>query len=320
VSEVVPNANEPTSEEVILPKSPMERALAHIASRAPSDELSQETVATETPATEEPKTNTTPQEDVDLALAKARQAAMAKDREIYEAKQRAKDYEAKVKDFEAREQARKKLTPLEALAKEYGTTYEQLTQDIVAGKFKEISPEDLAQQSVKSEVDQIREELAAIKAERDRVVQEHQFEQTRVQLETELKQAAAVYPVLATVPWAAKEILATAKSSGKTIKECAEELEQAASRDVLAIFNNEASLKALLKDDELKNRVLSALGAKQSSAGPASSVKGANGKNNGALTANPSNAESPRNPARPLTQDERIRASMAQVPALRNRA
>jgi hypothetical protein len=186
--------------------------------------------------------------------------ALRAERESYETKQRAKQLEEENKRFKAEQEARVKLSPLELLAKERGLTYEQLTREIVDGKYKPPTAEQLELQGTKSEVQLLREELDAIKAERANTVKEAEFKGRADVLTTELKQPqhAATYPVLSSY-----------SDAGERVQRLKEAHPDASYPDIAAHLEKELratmsvdALKALATaDPAFKSQLLSALGS-----------------------------------------------------------
>jgi hypothetical protein len=248
--------------------------------------------APDKPAILEPPPAADPKPDDDLRLARAQRAAQQREREAYEAKQAAKSLEKQLADTraeldrrkadaEAEAKRRAGLTALELIEQEKKTSYEQLTRDIVDKKYEPKTPEQLAIARLEQALESERAERERDRAEREterktaaeereRVTREQQSNSVAEQLTAELKANAAHFPVLASLPWAAKQIVRMAEQTGKTYAEVAQEMERAARGDVETVFSSDDTLKVFLGNESVKSRVLSLLGIKQTPASPAS--------------------------------------------------
>lgn len=135
-------------------------------------------------------------------IAKVIQNALAKDRELYEAKQRLKELEQRTKEADEREARRKGMNPLELLESEAGVSLDQIHADMVKGKYNPKSPEQLAAERAHGVAQSAAEELAALKKElsdRDgqaRLHAEHAY------LRDEIGKSAETHPLLAALDWA----------------------------------------------------------------------------------------------------------------------
>ena len=336
--------NEPAETPASAPKSTFEKGLAALASitaerqakeSASSPQATPEGApADETPATpagdspaapaapaeappkpEAPKPEAKP-DDAELRVSRALRAAQEKERAAFEASKRAKELEARLKAAEEAEAARKNLSILDVL-KERGYTYEQLTQEIVDGKLKPPTPEQLATETVSGEVAQLKKQLEELKAEREAQAKAQQAEATATQLAQELKDNARDFPVLATLPWAARSIMQRAERDGKSFAEAARELETAARRDVQTVFDSEETLKLFLGDDKIKSRILDILGIKPQTATSPASDKGDHGARKVAPSAIPqskaTDAGTRVKGTKPVTTEDRVKAGLAHL-------
>lgn len=269
-------------------------------------------------------------DDAELRAARAARAAQQKEREAYEANKARKELESQLADLRAqveKEKAWRTKSPLELL-QDRGLTYEQLTKEIVEGKHKPLSPEQLAVQETRSIVDQLKAELQAekeareaerraIAEEREKAAKEQQAEATATHISGKLKEHADKFPVLATLPWAAKTIVREAERTGKTYDEIALEMESAARNDVQTVFSSDETLKVFLGDEATKQRVLSILGIKPQPASPASDEGSNSGRRKGATSAIPQTRSSDpgtRTKAPKLmSTEDRIRAGLERL-------
>jgi hypothetical protein len=265
------------------------------------------------PASEDtPAKPIVPTDEIETRLERALRATQAKEKEAYELSQRLKDFEAKLKERDEAEQ--KRLTnPLVKLALE-GKSYEEITRAIIAGELDAPSPEALAQQETKSELQVLKEKLAAIENEKVQAQERAELTAKATQLETELKQNIQHFPVLASVGWGAQEILRLSKLNPDTsITEIARELEKRASRDVRAVFTSDASLKALLADPDIKSRVSRLLDTKttQLAQQEPTGDKGTRNKPDAIPASKASNPGTRKVPAKVTKQDRLDRAMRA---------
>lgn len=255
-------------------------------------------------------------DDSELRLSRALRTAQEKERAAFEATRRAKDLEAKLKAAEELEAKRKGLSVLDVL-KERGYSYEQLTREIVDGKLKPPSPEELATEAVGSEVAQLRKLVDDLRQEREASTKQAQAEATAATLARELKDNAKDFPVLATLPWAPRAIMNRSESEGKTYAEAARDLESAVRSDMQNIFASEETLKLLLSNDNFKTRILELLGIKQSTTASPASDKGENGERKVTPSAIPqtkaTDAGTRLKQPKPLTTEERIKVGLAHL-------
>lgn len=294
------------------------------------------------PATElEKPTPATPAPDPkeDLRIAKAQHVAQQREREAYELKQAKatleKDLAAAREAVEkeraaraAREAELERMTPLEILEKVKKTNYEQVTKDIVDKKYEPRSAEQLASEETRSVAEQLKAELAelkaeraaekaAIEAERAQAAEAAQAEKLAEDIGKELKANAANFPVIATLPWAGKQIVATAKRTGRSYGEIAQEMEKAARADVDTVFSSDDTLKVFLGDEATKTRVLTLLGIKQSQSASPASDEGNGGQRKGAPAAIPQSRSTDPGTrvkvARPVTTEDRIAKGVARL-------
>ncbi len=198
----------------------------------------------------------------------AMQDAVRAEREAYETKQRMKQLEDEAKTLREQAEARKKLSPLELLAEERGVTYEQLTKDIIDGKYTPPTAEQLEIKGTKSKLQQLEEELASFKAEREQTAQRLKHEQMASVIQRELtEQYAERYPTLAALPDAGALIVETHAKHVKqnpqlTFDQVAAHIEQERSSFLKQAAASDAVLKQMFADPAVKARALSLLGAK----------------------------------------------------------
>ncbi len=292
-----------------------------------------------------------PNADNDVALARAIEASLRDQRAAYEARQAAKQHEQKLKELEKqlaeRDEAQKKLQadPFKRRIME-GATYEQATQEMVEGKLKPPTAEELERESFKAEQQRIREEWEAEKAQRQKEREEYEAQVTAQREEAELAQRAtklsaklqehaATFPTLAAVPWGAAEVLRRHKADPtKSIDDIARDLEQRASTDVGHVFKHGPSARALITDEVMdswlddaafRDRVAKRLAAKQPTppASPASNPQGETRAGNVPDAIPSSRANDPGDRAKPAkarTSADRAARGLAAVEARRRAA
>jgi hypothetical protein len=291
-----------------------------------------------------PKAESKP--DTDKDLARAIEAATRAQREAYEAKQALKTKEAREAELAAKLKERddaeaKRLQDPFYRAVAEGKTYEQITQELVEGKLKAPTPEQQAIDGTKTELQQLKEQLATIAAERQKEreqfeaaqqaqLEQKAMEQKAAQLSAQLKEHAAHFPVLSSMPWAAQRILAVHKQDpSKSITQVAREIEQAASGDITHAVSSrhamkalltEERLKALLEDNDFKDRVSKLLGTKQTQPAQQAQPQGATRSGNAPDAIPSSRANDPGTRVKaekPKTTRDRVKAGMAAVEARR---
>lgn len=289
------------------PPSKFERALAAF---RPAAQAAPEVPAAE-PAPEVVVPPEPPAENEDLKKAREQQAYLKYQRESVEAKARAKELETKLKGFEVFEG--KDAAAIHAELRKRGVTLEALARAQLAEPEVQKEPES----PLEAKVRQLEEQLAE-KAKLEAEAQSAKlFEQNVGYVSELLTKEAEKYPALAGFKRAPQEIVqrfnAAVEKRGEPpedvlalVHEIASEFNTAVLADVDNILSSDAALKAYIARPEIKSRVLSFLGAKQS-AGPASS-EGENGGGKGAPTAIPStaSANSSARSAKPLTRDEKF--------------
>lgn len=330
-------------------ESRVQRAMASLAAKAPAQEPAKTEpepappAAKTEPATDAPAAEDKPApaaaleakpDDPDIRLARAQRAAQQREREAYESKQAAKALEKQLADAraeldrrkaenEAEAKRRAAMTPLELLEAEKKTTYEQLTKDIVDKKYEPKTPEQLAIAELRQALEAARTDLEKDRAEREaerKALAEEREQRTREtqaqavaeQLQSELKANAAHFPVLATLPWAGRQIVRTAEQTGKTYAEVATEMERAARGDVETVFGSDDTLKVFLGNDAVKTRILSLLGIKPSPASPASDEGSSQRKGAPAAIPQSRSAETGTRvkTLKPVTTEDRIQAGL----------
>lgn len=188
---------------------------------------------------------------------------IAKDRELYEAKKRAEAVEAEAKQAKERLDKLKSMNPVELLAA-YGHTYEGTAEAIVSGKFKELTPEQLALKAHDERVAKLEAELDGYRTERANTEKRSKVEAQAKQLQTELtSKYSAQWPVLASLPDAGARIIELKeKFPDESYDAIATHLEKLHGDQVRASVSSDAVLKALLADEATKSRVLALLNIK----------------------------------------------------------
>jgi len=247
-------------------------------------------------------------DDASLREARLMQQMQQKEREAYETKRKAEELEAQLKARDERE-AKRKANPIEAL-KDLGYTYEDITKGIVEGKFTPASPEQLAIEGTKSELQQLKDQLDAIKAERDQARQAQAVTQQAEQIGEALKrdEVAEKIPYLAAMPWAAKHLADYAlKNPGADVDEYAVQLDAQIARESTALTSDRV-LKRLLADEATKTRVMALLGITKPAEQPAQQAATGTSRGNGPSAIPSSAAADPgtrKAPSRAVTEAER---------------
>lgn len=185
-----------------------------------------------------------------------------REKAAFEASRRAKELEAELaKALEAAEGWKKK-SPLDAL-KDLGYSYEDLTRGIVEGKFKPATPEQMAIEGTKSEVQQLREQLAALQAEQQEQARQSEMTQRTQAIAAKLSEddVASKIPLVSSMPWAAQHLADYhAANPDEDLDAYAMSLESRVASDLRASLVSERALKALLADASVKGRVMAILG------------------------------------------------------------
>jgi hypothetical protein len=327
-----------------------ERAAPATAAPAQSEPgATAESAPTHAPAVEPqkaaPQADAAPAKDprAELERAKQLQAIQKREREAYEAKQAAKAAEERLAALEKQLEAErgwKSKNPLELL-QERGTTYEQLTKEIVEGKYKPKSPEQLAIEGTKSEMEELRAQIKAEKEAREALerqrteeAEQTKFRQVREQetayVADQLKAAAAKYPMLSSMKWGPSKVVERFYEKAQAndglppaLDEVLGELEQAIAADADPLFSNDAILEARLKariesSPEFKTRMSELLGIKQSQ--PAQQATRATSGGNGPTAIPQAKAADPgtrKTASRSVTPAQRRAAAVASVIAKR---
>jgi hypothetical protein len=279
-------------------------AQAKASEAAPAAPAADAAPLAEPPKAEPPKSERTP-----LDEARLQREMIERDRKIYEATQRAKDLEAKLKKRDE-DEARRKANPVEAL-KDYGYTYEDLTKGIVEGKFAPQSPEQLAIEANKSEVQQLREQLDALMAEKQQTTQQMQMQARAQEIESVLKRedVAEKIPFLSSMPWAARHMAEWVEKNPQGDADAyAIELDQHLARENSTTFTSDRVLKRLLADEATKTRVMALLGITKQAEPPAQQAATGTSKGNGPSAIPSSAASDPgtrKTPSRAVTEAER---------------
>lgn len=283
----------------------------------PATEAAAAPVASEAPRVEPPK-----QDDSALREARMLQQMQQRDRDVYETKQRADELTKQLKQRDEVE-ARRKANPIDAL-KDYGYSYEDLTKGIIEGKFAPQSPEQLAIDANKSEVQQLREQLEAMQSERQQETQRTRLESHTQLIAGQLKEAGGEFPVIASMPWAAAHLAQYQMQNPQAdLTAYARELEGRAANDVKSSLTSDHALKAFLADEGIKTRVMALLGITKPSDTPAQQAATGIRTGNGPSAIPSSAASDPgtrKTPSRAVTDQERKANALRAVMAKRQTA
>lgn len=188
---------------------------------------------------------------------------IAKERETYEAKRRAESAESETKQARERAERLKAMNPIELLA-EFGHTYEGAAEGIVKGKYKELTPEQLALKAHDDRVAALEKELESYRTEKTAAEKRSKTEAQAQQLQAELKEKyISRWPVLAALPDAGARIIELKERfPDESYDAIANHLEKLHGDQVRSAFSSDAALKTLLADEATKSRVLSLLNIK----------------------------------------------------------
>lgn len=209
-----------------------------------------------------------------------------------ENEKRALEAEAKLKELSSKFEGLEKLNPLDLL-KQRGTSLEQLVRDAAAGKVKPTTELDL---QFEKHTEQARalekqlQELTAWKAETERRAQaERDLGAVRERMQSR-NEALPLSNALSWTAERARDVFYARREAGDEgvdFERVLGDIESAVASDARALMGNEASLKALLADSELRTsvrRVLDALEPKQKQRPTPASSEGDLGGGNSAPT------------------------------------
>lgn len=200
------------------------------------------------------------------ALARALQNAIANDRKTYDLEQKLKQVEA---EREAEKARLEKLSP-EARAMMDGRSYEDLTRDIVEGKFTPRSTELQAVDAASERIARLEEQLKARDAQDAESLRQRQYQDKRGTIAERLKAAAEKYSVFAQLDHAPDALVQRLLAgSDDDFDKVAEEYEGHAFKDVNNILKSDHALKKLFADPELKARIMKLIGTAPAPAEPA---------------------------------------------------
>jgi hypothetical protein len=199
--------------------------------------------------------------DMAAAIAKAMQEAVAADRTRYESEQRAKTLEQELAAEKARI-AKVQEDPFRKAILE-GRTYEEVTKDLVEGKFTPLTAEQKQFQA-------FQEELAAARAKSEALEKRWQEEDAQRDLARRMSSAkekislsADKYPFVGALDWMHEQAVnlhRAREGEGVDLDTVLGELNAAAQGDLRKVIGSDAALKQLLADDTIKARVLAVLG------------------------------------------------------------
>lgn len=269
------------------------------------------TTPTVEPAPADPPADGKPAPQQESVHRKALALAEKKEREAYEANQRAEKAEAKAREYEEREARRKGLNPLELLKEERGLMYEELTKKLVVKEFVARTPEQEAQVKRDAEVEALKAQLAQMTEREQAALQE----QTRTQHLSIVQEAIGLgeneYHALSSLPdeygkivldayYAAAEKAKAAGEDEPDLHDTLAKYEAAASRDLERLLDNERVTSKFLTDERLekflsvesnRSRVAALMATKQTpQPSPASEPKGLTARRNPPAAPLPNNS------------------------------
>lgn len=196
------------------------------------------------------------------------QDAIRAEREAYEAKQRSKEMEAKLKAYEEAEGKRKGMNALQRLEAD-GHTLDQLHEKIVKGEFKAKSAEQLALEAHDEKMRTLEERLAAYERKDQESARSAEREKLAGVIAGQLKEPsyASQFPMLAADPDAGRAIAEMYEANREkfpdaTPADIAAHIEQQRSATVKTAAKSKAVLQALVSDPDVKAQLLELLGSK----------------------------------------------------------
>lgn len=245
--------------------------------------MAEEEVAPEAPETTEAPVEEAPdyqamladrdtaQADLEAKLARALSGSQQSERKALEASKRAQDLESKYKDADARmadlDAYRADPTKLWADGHLTREQLDDLNRRMLKGDLNASTSADKAAAQAQAEAERVRDELAALKQERDAEKASAGFKQDVSLVQDMISAEQGGYPLLATFDRASavvQHIHGAAKESGEapTRESVAAVLKMAEGTlrsDLIKALASEAGLSAALADDETKARIVKAL-------------------------------------------------------------
>lgn len=257
------------------------------------------------------------------------EAAMAdaqrRDRETWELKQAREALDAKLKQIEERD-ARLRTNPLDALKEIAGVSYDQLTKEILQGKYKPPSEEQIKLSDTDKRLAEMQRKLDAIEQEKAEAAAKAARANDLEYAKGRVSERADALPFLSAFEWGPERAVSAfygAKESGQQadFEALVSELDKSISSDVRAVIANERALKALLSDSAVRDTLTKALGlvSEPRKASPASRERAPkSGDGPSTITQEAVTAPGVRESQKPTDRD-RISAARAAIQALRER-
>lgn len=193
-----------------------------------------------------------PAPNADGEIHRLRNSAMEHDRKRQDAEKRVGELEKKLQESgDLRERLKK--DPHSVLI-EAGVDVQAYLQAIAEGKFKPKSPEQLAAEENKTELQKALDRIDALEREKAdaRAADERRAKAT--QLKEELTKNVEHFPLANAMPWAAEHILGAAGEAGD-YNGAAQALEAAILDDVKGVMLSDTALGFLLKDPEIRGKL-----------------------------------------------------------------
>lgn len=246
--------------------------------------------------------------NADGEIHRLRNSAMEHDRKRQEAERRVADLEKQVQaSGDLRERLKK--DPHSVLT-EAGVDVQAYLQAIAEGKFKPKSPEQLAAEENKTELQKMQERIDALEREKAdaRAADERRAKAT--QLKEELTKNVEHFPLASAMPWAAEHILGAAGEAGD-YNGAAQALEAAILDDVRGVMLSDTALGFLLKDPEIAAKLQAHFKpAEPTSERPDQQAKGSLLSPRTLTTEVTASAATPGGPRPKTTDSDRRRAAM----------
>jgi hypothetical protein len=193
----------------------------------------------------------------DSEVARLRGAAQDHDRRRQEEANARKAAETSLAEARAereRERERLKKDPHSVLT-ELGVDIQGYLQGLAEGKFKAKSPEALAADEAKSEVQKLQERLQKLETEKQEIANREQRAARAQQLRGELDANKEHFPLLSSTSWGADRLLDLGEAQGGDYNGAAAGLEKAVLDDVKDLMLSDTALAFLLKDAEIGERL-----------------------------------------------------------------
>lgn len=249
-----------------------------------------------------------PASNPDGEIHRLRNSAMEHDRKRQDAEKRVSELEKKLQESgDLRERLKK--DPHSVLT-EAGVDVQAYLQAIAEGKFKPKSPEQLAAEENKTELQKMQERIDALEREKAEIRANEERRAKATQLKEELVKNVEHFPLANAMPWAAEHILSAAGEAGD-YNGAAQALEAAILDDVKGVMLSDTALGFLLKDPEIAAKLQAHFKpAEPTSERPDQQAKGSLLSPRTLTTEVTASAATPGGPRPKTTDSDRRRAAM----------